>query len=64
MKAIQTELPDKLYEQVKNLVIGGWFGNESEVITEAVRRFLEAHAPELIEEFVKEDVEWGLHGSD
>ena len=64
MKAIQTELPDKLYEQVKNLVAGGWYNNESEVITEAVRRFLEAHAPELIEQFIKEDVEWGLRGTD
>jgi Arc/MetJ-type ribon-helix-helix transcriptional regulator len=64
MKSVQTELPDKLYEQVKNLVSGGWFNSESEVIAEAVRRFLEAHAPELIEQFVKEDVEWGLRGTD
>lgn len=64
MKTLQTELPDKLYEQVKTLVDTGWFLNEKDVVTEALRRFLETHTPELMGMFIKEDIEWGLHGTD
>lgn len=34
------------------------------VIAEALRRFLETHRPELMEMFIREDVEWGLRGKD
>jgi Arc/MetJ-type ribon-helix-helix transcriptional regulator len=64
MKTLHAELPDKLYEQIKTLVEGGWFSNETDVINEALRRFLETHKPELMEHFLKEDIEWGLHGKD
>ena len=64
MKTLQAELPDKLYEQVQFLVKTGWFHNEKEIMTEALRRFLETHKPELMETFIKEDVEWGLRGKD
>jgi hypothetical protein len=32
------------------------------VLEEAIRRFLKAHRPELREQFIREDVEWGLRG--
>jgi hypothetical protein len=32
------------------------------VFQEAIRRFLQAHRPELMERFVREDIEWGLRG--
>lgn len=64
MKTLQAELPDKLYEQVRLLVDSGWFADEKSVITEALRRFLETHKPELMEMFIREDVEWGLRGTD
>lgn len=64
MKTLQAELPDKLYEQLKVLVDAGWFHDEKSVLTEAVRRFLETHKPELMEKFLKEDIEWGLRGKD
>jgi len=64
MKTLQAELPDKLYEQLKILVKTGWFNDEKSVITEALRRFLETHKPELLEQFIGEDVEWGLRGKD
>lgn len=46
MKTLNAELPDKLYEQIKTLVEGGWFSNETDVINEALRRFLETDKPE------------------
>jgi len=64
MKTLQAELPDKLYEQLKILVKTGWFNDEKSVITEALRRFLETHKPELLEKYIGEDVEWGLRGKD
>lgn len=64
MKTLQAEVPDKLYEQVKTLVEAGWFHNEKEIVTEALRRFLETHKPKLMENFIKEDIYWGLRGKD
>lgn len=64
MKTLQAELPDKLYEQLHGLVEAGWFSDEKSVITEALRRFLETHKPELMEMFIREDTEWGLRGTD
>ena len=64
MKILQAELPDKLYEQIKLLIDSGWFQDEKSVIAEALRRFLETHKPELMEKFIKEDIEWGLRGKD
>ena len=64
MKAISTELPDKLYQEVKSLVDKGWFRNEADIVLEALRRFLDTHKVELMEKFIREDVEWGLHGKE
>ncbi len=64
MKTLQTELPDKIYEQIKLLIKEGWFSDERDVITEALRRFLESHKPEIMENFIREDVKWGLSGTD
>ena len=64
MKTIQAELPEQLYKKVKSLVKEGWFRDEHVVLSEATRRFLETHEGELMEEFVREDVEWGLHGEE
>ena len=64
MKAICTELPDQLYQEVRILVEKGWFRNEDDIILEALRRFLDTHKVEPMEQYIREDVEWGLHGKD
>ena len=64
MKAVCTELPDQLYHEVKSLVDKGWFRNEEDIILEALRRFLDSHKIELMEKFIREDVEWGLRGKE
>ncbi|MDL1982433.1 MAG: CopG family transcriptional regulator [Deltaproteobacteria bacterium] len=64
MKTIQTEVPEQLYRKAQALVRDGWFRDEQNIFSEAIRRFLDTHRPELIEKFVREDVEWGLHGKD
>ena len=62
MKTVQMELPERLYKNAVVLVKDGWFRDEKEVFSEAIRRFLDSHRPELMEKFILDDVEWGLHG--
>jgi len=35
-----------------------------DLIADALRRFLDTHRPELMERYILEDVEWGLHGEE
>lgn len=62
MKTVQMEVPERLYKNAVVLVEEGWFRDEKEVFSEAIRRFLDSHRPELMEKFILDDVEWGLHG--
>lgn len=62
MKSIQTDLPEQLYKKVQILVKEGWFRDEQALLMEATRRFIETHQSELMEKFIYDDVEWGLHG--
>jgi Arc/MetJ-type ribon-helix-helix transcriptional regulator len=62
MKKLTLRLPDMLARQVELLVERGWFRSPQDVVEEAVRRFLETHQPEVMEQFVLDDVKWGLHG--
>ena len=61
---IQTEVPLGLLAEVQKLVDAGWFRSLDEVMLDALRRFAESHRAELMEEFIREDVEWGLHGDE
>ena len=64
MKTIQMEVPEQLYEKAMGLVREGWFRDEKDIFSEAIRRFLESHQPELKEKFVRDDVKWGLYGDE
>lgn len=64
MKILKTEIPEELYKEAALLIKEGWFRNEGELFSEALRRFLGAHRPDLMEKFIRDDVEWGLHGHD
>jgi Arc/MetJ-type ribon-helix-helix transcriptional regulator len=64
MKTIQTEVPEQLYKKAQILVKEGWFRDEKDIFSEAIRRFLDTHRPDLLEKFIRDDVEWGLHGQD
>jgi Arc/MetJ-type ribon-helix-helix transcriptional regulator len=60
MKTIQAEIPDQLYKRANILVKEGWFRDEKEIFSEAIRRFLDSHRSELMEKFVLNDVECGM----
>ena len=61
---IQPELPDELVSQARSLVDvdQGWAGDFDELLTDALRRYLESHSSELTESFIQQDVAWGLSG--
>lgn len=64
MKTLSVDCPDGLAEQLQRLVREGWVADEQQALLEALRRFVDAHRPELIESQVGADVRWGLHGRD
>ena len=64
MKTLVVECPDQLHERVNALVRDGWAKDVGQAVTEALRRFLESHRPELVESQIRADMEWGLRGDD
>ncbi len=60
MKAIQLELPDKLAAEIDAYVNAGWFGSEGEVIRAALMDFVKRHRIDLLERFMRDDIEWAL----
>ena len=61
---IQAQIPARLFSEMRTLVESGWFRNLDELIVDAIRRFVESHQAELAEQFLREDIEWGLRGDD
>lgn len=59
---IQATLPENLIMKAQQLVLAGWVSNLDDLLADALRRYLESHSEELAEKFMREDVQWGLHG--
>ena len=64
MATIQTDVPVRLLTEMQMLVEAGWFRDLDDLMLDAFRRFVESHRGELMERFIREDVEWGLHGDE
>jgi Arc/MetJ-type ribon-helix-helix transcriptional regulator len=62
MKTVVARISERLDRQIDALVEQGWFESRDKVLQEAIRRFLDAHRPELMEHFIRQDIEWGLRG--
>ncbi len=61
---LETEVPTRLLGEMRSLVEAGWFRNLDDLVLEALRRYVETHREDLMEEMIREDVEWGLRGGD
>lgn len=59
-EAIHTQIPVRLLVEMRTLVDEGWFRSLDDLLLEAIRRYVDTHRPQLMERFVREDVEWGL----
>ncbi|MBN1324138.1 MAG: hypothetical protein JW986_09135 [Methanotrichaceae archaeon] len=57
-------LPASLVEQVQGQIRAGWFQDLDSLVVEALRRYLESHGDEMMERFIRKDMEWGLQGDD
>jgi len=61
---VKIEIPDQLWQQAQNMVEQGWIDNMDALIAEAMRRYIESHQQTISERFIREDIDWGLHGKD
>lgn len=61
---IHAEIPDQLAQQAQRMVERGWAANVEAIVAESLRRYLESHQESLTEQFIREDVDWGLNGND
>jgi len=61
---VEISLPKRLAEEVQAEVKAGWYPDLNSLVVEAVRRYLETHHGELKEQFIHQDVAWGLQGDD
>ncbi|MCP4661701.1 MAG: CopG family transcriptional regulator [bacterium] len=60
MRTLQIELPDRLAEQLEDLVRAGWFVTEAELARQALTDFVHHHRFQLQEQFHREDIQWAL----
>ena len=61
---IETNIPDQLWQQAQSMVEQGWIDNMDSLISESIRRYIESHQQTTSEDFIRDDVDWGLHGED
>jgi hypothetical protein len=61
---VQTDVPVRLLTEMQTLVEVGWFRDPDELMLDALRRFVESHRAELLERFIRDDVDWGLGGDE
>ncbi|MCD5412837.1 MAG: ribbon-helix-helix domain-containing protein [Dehalococcoidia bacterium] len=60
MKTVEVTLPEKLGMEVENYVKSGWFTDEAELLRTALQEFIRHNRIELMEQFMKEDIQWAL----
>lgn len=60
MKTIKFSLPEKLGIEVENYVKSRWFTNKTELLRFALQEFIRHNRIKLMEQFMKEDIEWAL----
>ena len=61
---LHTQVPSRLFQELQALVDAGWSRDIDEIVLDALRRYAESHRESLTSQFIREDVEWGLRGSD
>ena len=62
MATLHVEVPEQLWQKAQNMVDRGWVSNLDALVSESLQRYLESHQETMTEQFIREDVEWGLRG--
>lgn len=58
MKTITFELPDRLAQELEDLIRAGWFRSEEEVVRLALAELIKGQSFRLHEEHQLEDIRW------
>jgi len=61
---LRATVPDQLAKQAQRLVDQGWATDVDSIVAESLRRYLESHEQTLTEQFIRDDLQWGLRGGD
>lgn len=61
---LQTEVPAQLLQDARILVDRGWYQDIDELVLDALQQFLETRRLDIDEEQIRNDVEWGLRGTE
>lgn len=64
MSTLTIDISPRLEENMLQFVSSGWFKDIDGLVEEALRRYLESHSIDLMEQFIQEDIQWGLYGDD
>ena len=64
MPTLTVDISPRLEESIQQFVVAGWFQDVDRLVEEALHRYLDSHPIELMEQFVQQDIEWGLYGDD
>jgi Arc/MetJ-type ribon-helix-helix transcriptional regulator len=64
MSTLTIDISPRLEENMLQFVSSGWFKDIDGLVEEALRRYLESHSVDLMEQFIQEDIQWGLYGND
>ena len=64
METIPAKVTGRLVIEMDELIKDGWYANRSELIRDAIREMIGRVKIQMLEETIKEDVNWGLHEKD
>ena len=64
METVPAKVTGRLVMEMDELIKEGWYANRSELIRDAIREMIKRMKIQMLEQTIKEDVEWGLHGKD
>jgi len=64
MSTLTIEISPLLEKNMFQFVSSGWFKNIDGLIEEAAQSYLESHTVDSMEQFIQEDIEWGLYGDE
>ncbi|MBD3155489.1 MAG: ribbon-helix-helix protein, CopG family [Candidatus Aenigmarchaeota archaeon] len=64
METVPARVTGRLVLEMDELIKEGWYANRSELIRDAIREMVKRVKIHMLEQAMKDDVEWGLHGKD
>ena len=64
MVNLQAQIPTGLRDKAEQFVATGGHRDMNALVADALQRYLDSHSEALTAQYIEEDLEWGLRGSD